>query len=169
MTFAHRQATLFAVLGTLSVSGASSAQHFAMPDDPDPSNGLLMGEPCSSIGRPTTSFGSAVDDGWLYVLGGYSGRPHDYNRDGQSREFYRINLFDPGHQEQLPNNQQAMRRRTAGAPKWTAKRRQAAVEAIDNGREPAALVPDPKYQKRTEPEVPRVPPEVEMETAMDTS
>ena len=103
---ANWQQTIFVALGLLCLSSGLSAQHFKMPDDPELNTGLLMGEPCSSIGRPTTSFGSAVDDGWLYVLGGYSGRPHEYNREGQSREFYRINLFDLGHQEQLPNTQQ---------------------------------------------------------------
>ena len=98
---------LFAAALTISsVTTGLTAQHFEMPDDPDTSAGLLIGEPCGSIGRPTTSFGSAVSDGWLYVIGGYSGRPHDYHRDGQSREFYRVNLFDLGHQEQLPNAQQ---------------------------------------------------------------
>ena len=82
----------------------ANGQHFATPDDPDLSSGLLAGEPCSTIARPTTSFGSATDDGWLYVMGGYHGRPHDYHEEGQSRDFYRVNLHDLSHKELLPNS-----------------------------------------------------------------
>ncbi|MBG79774.1 MAG: hypothetical protein CMJ39_03565 [Phycisphaerae bacterium] len=89
----------------LMFNAQAQAQHFAVPDDPDLSMPMLVGEPCNSIPRPTTSFGSVAHDGWLYVMGGYHGRPHAYNRDGQSREFYRINLHDLSHQEMLPNNQ----------------------------------------------------------------
>lgn len=57
--------------------------------------------------RPVTSFGAAVHDGWLYVLGGYSGRPHDYNRDGQTGALQRIRVTGaaggaPGTWEDLP-------------------------------------------------------------------
>jgi hypothetical protein len=42
--------------------------------------------------RPVTSFGAAVHDGWLYVLGGYAGRPHQYDREGQSGALQRIRV-----------------------------------------------------------------------------
>ena len=92
-------------LALLATTCQSPAQHFAMPDDPDLSPGMRLGEPIASIPRSTTSFGSVTCDGWLYVLGGYAGRPHDYHRDGQSAEFYRVNLFDPSHIERLPHTQ----------------------------------------------------------------
>ena len=68
---------VFPALVLLSTTVESSAQHFAMPDDPDLRPGMSLGQPVSSIPRSTTSFGSVTSDGWLYVLGGYSGRPHD--------------------------------------------------------------------------------------------
>ncbi|MEC8818345.1 MAG: hypothetical protein VXX30_04600, partial [Planctomycetota bacterium] len=107
MMLPHRAPTL----GLLLALGAgwygvpALAQHFAMPDDPDTSAGMHIGRPVGSIPRATTSFGSAHDDGWLYVMGGYTGRPHDYHRDGQSSDFYRINLYDLDHMEMLPHEQ----------------------------------------------------------------
>jgi hypothetical protein len=51
--------------------------------------------------RGLTSFGAATLDGWLYVLGGYHGEPHKYSKEGQSDDFYRINLRDPRQIEAL--------------------------------------------------------------------
>ena len=87
------------------LTGVSTAQHFAMPDDPDLNTGIIIGEPCASIPRATTSFGTCTDNGWLYIMGGYSGKPHDYHRDGQSSDFYRMNLYDLSHVEKLKNKQ----------------------------------------------------------------
>lgn len=47
------------------------------------------------VPRGVTSFGAAIDNGWLYVLGGYFGEPHAYSTEGQSRAFLRVNLLDP--------------------------------------------------------------------------
>lgn len=91
----------FCICGLITVS--SNAQHFAPPPSPDFSGGMLSGEPCGFIPRPTTSFGSAVLDGWVYVMGGYHGRPHDYNALGQSKDFYRVNSRNTSHVEMLPN------------------------------------------------------------------
>ena len=44
--------------------------------------------------RGLTSFGAAASGGWLYVLGGYHGAPHDYSVEGQSTAFLQINLRD---------------------------------------------------------------------------
>ena len=100
-----RRLTALALLSTVALAHASHAQHFAMPDDPELKNGMMAGEPCESIPRATTSFGSATQDGWLYVMGGYTGRPHDYHREGQSNAFYRINLYDLSRVEMLKNEQ----------------------------------------------------------------
>ncbi|MEM9066061.1 MAG: kelch repeat-containing protein [Planctomycetota bacterium] len=87
----------------LLAAAASQAQHFAKPDPINPATVGRIGEPLFTIPRPTTSFGSAVSGGWLYVLGGYTGRPHDYYGEAQSSDFYRINLLDHTHHEALPN------------------------------------------------------------------
>ena len=102
MNQVHSLSTVaFCICGLITFS--SSAQHFAPPPSPDFSDGMLSGEPCGFIPRPTTSFGSAVLDGWVYVMGGYHGRPHDYNALGQSKDFYRVNLRNTSHVEMLPN------------------------------------------------------------------
>ena len=97
--------TLLAGITLLTATSPSLAQHFALPDDPEVSPGMSLGQPVSSIPRATTSFGSVTSDGWLYVLGGYAGRPHDYHREGQSSDFYRVNLYDLSHIEKLPHTQ----------------------------------------------------------------
>ena len=105
MMLTHRAPTLGLLLaiGTTPFGAPALAQHFAMPDDPETSAGMHIGQPVGSIPRASTSFGSAHDDGWLYVMGGYTGRPHDYHREGQSSDFYRINLYDLDHMEMLPH------------------------------------------------------------------
>ena len=62
---------------------------------------------------------------------------------------------------QMPAKQKQQRVRTAGAPKWTAKRQAAALEDIKQGKTPAALVPAAKYQKKDTAIVP--------EEVMDTA
>lgn len=49
---------------------------------------------------------------------------------------------------QMPANQLAKRSREAGAPKWTKARQVKAMADISNGREPAPLPHNPKYQKK---------------------
>jgi hypothetical protein len=44
--------------------------------------------------RGLTSFGAAASGGWLYVLGGYHGTPHEYSIEGQSTAFLQVNLRD---------------------------------------------------------------------------
>ena len=44
-----------------------------------------------------SSFGGAVQDGWLYVYGGHTGRAHKHSRENLSQTFARLNLAD--HQE----------------------------------------------------------------------
>ncbi len=48
-----------------------------------------------------SSFGGAVDDGWLYVYGGHTGRAHQHSRDNLSKTFARLNLADKGEWEVL--------------------------------------------------------------------
>lgn len=57
-----------------------------------------------------TSFGAAVDNDWLYVFGGYTGKRHDYCIEKVRGTFYRINLANDGKGqtwEQLPSAEPA--------------------------------------------------------------
>lgn len=56
-----------------------------------------------SLPEPVASFGAAVHDGWLYVYGGHTGRPHDHSRDNISQHFRRLNLRDGHAWEDLPH------------------------------------------------------------------
>ncbi|MEO1698617.1 MAG: hypothetical protein AAFU73_15060 [Planctomycetota bacterium] len=57
--------------------------------------GLPTSRTIGFMPRGLTSFGAAVHGGWLYVAGGYFGKPHAYSTEGQSRAFTAINLTDP--------------------------------------------------------------------------
>lgn len=48
-----------------------------------------------------SSFGGAVEDGWLYVYGGHTGRAHQHSRDNLSKTFARLNLANKGEWEVL--------------------------------------------------------------------
>ena len=91
------------VFSALCLCSSTHAQHFAKPPAIDRASTPAVAVPAFTISRSTTSFGSVVADGWLYVMGGYTGRPHDYDSEGQSTDFYRINLLNPSHTEALPN------------------------------------------------------------------
>ena len=62
--------------------------------DAVPSPSALVSSLIGFLPRGLTSFGAAVDNGWLYVLGGYFGDPHAYSIEGQSGAFMAINLHD---------------------------------------------------------------------------
>lgn len=51
--------------------------------------------------RAVTSFGAATDGKFAYVLGGYSGTPHAYSREGQSRAVLRLPLSGEGGWEEV--------------------------------------------------------------------
>ena len=92
-----------ALAGILGFTSIASAQHFRMPDSVVRNPTLPLGAPDAMLPRPTTSFGATTSDGWIYVIGGYTGPPHDYYLEEQQRDFYRINLHDRSHVELLPN------------------------------------------------------------------
>ncbi|HTR41352.1 MAG TPA: kelch repeat-containing protein [Pseudomonadales bacterium] len=57
-----------------------------------------------------TSFGAAVDDGYLYIFGGYTGKRHDYCIEKVRGTFYRIKLDNDGQGqswEALPGSEPA--------------------------------------------------------------
>lgn len=70
----------------------------------DPAPVLQPGLPWTMLPRAETSFGADIHGGWLYVLGGYHGIPHEYRAAGQSPDFYRVSLADPRLVEQLPSS-----------------------------------------------------------------
>lgn len=49
-----------------------------------------------------TSFGAAVQDGYLYAIGGHTGAAHEYDREGFNNVFWRLNLRDRTSWEVLP-------------------------------------------------------------------
>lgn len=53
--------------------------------------------------RAVSSFGAAVDDGWLYVYGGHCTKTHDYSTEAVLGAFRRLELSDPKAWEDLPS------------------------------------------------------------------
>jgi len=92
-----------AFLAGVLAAGAASGQHFKAPTAVEAGAGAVIGRPVAMLASPTTSFGAVEMDGWAYMLGGYTGTPHSYNRAEQSRVFQRVNLLDPAHVERLPD------------------------------------------------------------------
>ncbi|MEM9167979.1 MAG: kelch repeat-containing protein [Planctomycetota bacterium] len=99
------QLRIAACIAIVASATDASAQHFSKPAAIDPSITERIGEPVFMLPHPTTSFGSVYSDGWLYVMGGYAGRPHDYYHEAQSKAFYRVNLLDTSHIEHLGDTQ----------------------------------------------------------------
>ena len=88
-----------------SISVAAPGQHFSKPPSIDRDKADVVATPAFTVPRPGTSFGSVYHEGWLYTMGGYTGRPHDYYMEAQSRDFIRINLLDPTQIEALPDTE----------------------------------------------------------------
>lgn len=83
-----------------TAAGHESPRTGTISDSSEP-----IGIPVGRLPQAVTSFGAATIDSWVYVLGGYTGPPHDYRTEYQSRAFMRINALDPNHIETLPNDQ----------------------------------------------------------------
>lgn len=73
-------------------SAPAPAAATAAPDPVKHADPLLLPQ-------PITSFGAAVHGDYLYVLGGYTGTPHQYSRDGQSGALSRIRLDRAGQRD----------------------------------------------------------------------
>jgi len=99
--------------GTLLLSTALAAATIAVDCPANDGAGTLdtssartaRSRPVGLMPRAITSFGADALGGWLYVLGGYHGTPHEYSREGQSREFYRVNVRDMRDIQLLPNEE----------------------------------------------------------------
>lgn len=70
--------------------------------------GLLESHLVARLPEPATGMGAVAADGWLYLLGGHTGAPHDYAADFQSREFQRFDLSDLHSFERLPGLEAGM-------------------------------------------------------------
>ncbi|BDC49064.1 hypothetical protein F183_A13800 [Bryobacterales bacterium F-183] len=56
----------------------------------------------ATLPEATSSFGSVVDNGWLYVYGGHIAKTHTYDTQAVSGKFHRVRLDDPTKWEALP-------------------------------------------------------------------
>ena len=99
-----RVAVLGCLVAPLAMSSPIWAQHFKMPDPVIRDAATPTAALDARLPRPTTSFGAATHDGWVYVVGGYTGPPHDYFWEAQEADFYRVNLHDRSHIEYLPHH-----------------------------------------------------------------
>lgn len=68
--------------------GVVAAETALVPAVPRRATGDLL----PPLERAVTSFGGAVDGEAIYVLGGYSGKPHAYSRERQSRDVLRLSI-----------------------------------------------------------------------------
>lgn len=79
-------------------NGAGPASAPATLTAPDPANRVERARLRVEVGThavlqvPVTSFGAAALGDDVYALGGYHGVPHQYSRDGQSRDLTRIRM-----------------------------------------------------------------------------
>jgi hypothetical protein len=90
-----------AALGSAATPTSTAAAPEAPPiTHPDTPPRVLAGR-WSLMPTPVTSFGAVTEGGFVYVLGGYHGTPHDYRPEGQSAAFWRMSLAD-GTWEALP-------------------------------------------------------------------
>lgn len=77
-----------------SVTPAKKVSVTKKPKDTTPSFGPPLPEAISS-------FGAAVNDGWLYVYSGHTGKAHQHSKENLSQAFARLNLSQPAEWESL--------------------------------------------------------------------
>lgn len=63
---------------------------------------LVFDAPYPALPEPTSSFGSVVNDGWLYIYGGHIAKTHSYSKDAVSGQFHRLRLTGAPVWEKLP-------------------------------------------------------------------
>lgn len=94
--------TLAVTAGLLTPSYAQHPGMSGAPAEADLATADHIGLPHGLLPRAISSFGACTLDGWMYVTGGYTRQAHDYYREGQSADFYRVFLEDPTRVELLP-------------------------------------------------------------------
>ena len=82
---------MFSVALVTAMADAGTATH--------PSNGDRR---FPDLPQPIASFGAAVHDGYLYVVGGHIGREHQHSRDNFSTTFQRLKIDGGKQWETLP-------------------------------------------------------------------
>jgi hypothetical protein len=82
---------------------ASSEKTSSRPQRPESADGAKNDTAPFGTALPVaiSSFGGAVNDGWLYVYSGHTGRAHAHSRENLSNSFVRLNLADPIKWEKL--------------------------------------------------------------------
>lgn len=84
---------------------AFAASDRAVADNPDaadePATEVQRGE-ITAMPKAFTSFGAAVQGGYLYTIGGHTGDAHEYSREGFNNVFRRLSLTDRSGWEVLP-------------------------------------------------------------------
>jgi N-acetylneuraminic acid mutarotase len=88
---------------TLTAAFVVHADDTAKPDAPkvDAAPALTTGT-VTVMPEAFTSFGACEQNGYLYMIGGHTGQPHEYDREGFNKNFYRLSLRDRTSWEILP-------------------------------------------------------------------
>ncbi|MCA8910277.1 MAG: hypothetical protein KDB82_01120 [Planctomycetes bacterium] len=94
-----KRTVLFSLLAALLLTASVNADDEPVKTKPAPApaRGAITVMP-----QAFTSFGAATLGGYLYMIGGHTGQPHHYDREGFNRNFYRLNLRDRRGWEVLP-------------------------------------------------------------------
>lgn len=77
------------------------ARHSSVAAQDVPSARTLASPPML-LPQAVASFGAAESNNWLYVYGGHLGKKHHHSKENLTGAFYRMNLLNPGHWEELP-------------------------------------------------------------------
>jgi N-acetylneuraminic acid mutarotase len=75
-----------------TLSAPANAAAATPPSGPPAGEVSVSGTLLPPMPRAVTSFGAAADARYLYTVGGYSGVPHSYSSEGQSRAVQRLAL-----------------------------------------------------------------------------
>ncbi|MCB9894846.1 MAG: hypothetical protein H6839_10375 [Planctomycetes bacterium] len=84
-----------ALLLTLSITALAAEP---APRAPEP----LREQSITMLPQALTSFGAAVQSGYIYVIGGHTSAAHHYDSEGFNRQFIRLSLHDRTSWEVLP-------------------------------------------------------------------
>jgi N-acetylneuraminic acid mutarotase len=89
--------------GELDGKAYQSAKHYTtLSLRVHPAQLQVATPPWTHLPQGTTSFGAGIVGNDLYVYGGHYGQAHHYSQEGQSGDFRRLSLKQPGEWESLP-------------------------------------------------------------------